>query len=206
MNGRIRTRIMPMAVLSAALLGAGWSQAVAQAPPIRPGLWEVRSISGGADGAARPMPDLGERLKGLPPEQRAQFEKMMRERGVGVGGPGQGMQLCFTAEQMKRDSWVSGDRGGNCRTEVTSRSGGVWKWRTECAPPRASTIDGETRFSGDTAFTTRMTTTSEHKGQVSKATHESSAKWLSADCGGLKPIDRAAAESRGAASKPPARP
>ncbi len=188
-------------ILLAALLGAACHLAIAQAPPIRPGLWEVRTTMGGADGAARPMPDLGERMKSLPPEQRAQFEKMMRERGVGVGGPGQGMQLCFTAEQMKRDSWVAGERDGNCKTDITSRSGSVWKWRTVCAPPRAATIDGETRFSGDTAFTTRMTSTSEHKGQMRTASHESSAKWLSADCGGLKPIDRAAA-----GPKPPSRP
>ncbi len=60
-----------VAALSPVLAGA-------QSPPIKPGLWEVRSDRAG-DGAKRAQ--SLERMKNMPPEARAKFDAMMKERG-----------------------------------------------------------------------------------------------------------------------------
>jgi hypothetical protein len=43
-------------------------------------------------------------------------------------------------------------------------------------------------FSGDTAYTMKMNTTTTVKGKPEKMTMDASGKWLSADCGAIKPI------------------
>ncbi len=81
MVSALRTWIVALAIVSVRT-----GRAVADTiptPPIKPGLWQVhmeREVNG------QKMPDMSERLKNMPPEKRAQFEAMMKQHGVGLGG------------------------------------------------------------------------------------------------------------------------
>jgi Protein of unknown function (DUF3617) len=168
---------LPMA---ACLLVATNAIAQVPAPPIKPGLWQVQSGSS-VDG--KPMPDMSERMKSLPPEARKQMEAMMKQRGVDTSGGG--TRICMARETIDSGRWQ--DPGPRCSFEVTSRSASAWKWRSACTEP-PSTSEGEAVFHGPESYTVTNTSTVTRKGKAHSSTHVAKMKWLGADCGDLKPM------------------
>lgn len=180
----------------AAVIGlvASASAAAQTAPPIKPGLWEVRT-SRDADG--KPAPDMGDRLKNLPPAQRAQIEAMMKQRGVALSSDGNGatLKLCMSAESLAQGGWQgTGERSEHgaterCKSDVTERSGTTWKWHAACIDPEVVS-DGVATFSssGD-SYTVQLTNLVKSDSGVPRTTHLTlNARRLDADCGDLKPI------------------
>lgn len=153
------------------------------APPIKPGLWQVRSERE-VDGQKSQMPDMSEGLKSLPPEARKQIEAMMKQRGVDVGGGGD-MKICLSRDSLDPGQWES--HQGSCKTDYSSRSGSTWKWHTSCQEP-ASETDGEARFTGPESYTVKTATTMTVQGETRTTRMTLNSKWLGADCGDLKPI------------------
>jgi len=85
----LRTWIVVLAIVSSPI--AVQAQTTIPTPPIKPGLWQIqmeREVNG------QKMPDMSERLKNMSPEKRAQFEAMMKQHGVGMGG--RPSQVCYT--------------------------------------------------------------------------------------------------------------
>jgi hypothetical protein len=150
-------------------------------PPIKPGLWEVKQTR---EMNGEKAPDMSEHLAKLPPEVRKQMEAQMKERGVQMGTGG-ATKVCLSAENLSREDWASGQ--SSCQTEILSRSAAAWKWRSSCPQP-PSTAEGETRFKGDSAYTTVVDMTMQRQGQAQKMHMEMDGKWLAADCGDLKPV------------------
>lgn len=190
-------RFVPALTTTIAALTTLWAfNAAAQnRPPIKPGLWEVkqtRTMNG------QQAPDMSEHLKNLPPEARKRMQEQMRQSGVEMGAGGLS-KICLSAEMLARDDWASGQ--ADCKTEMLSRSAGVWKWRSSCTQP-PTTAEGETRFQGDSGYTTVVDLTSQHQGQPQKMHMEMQGRWLGADCGSLKPFKPMTAP-KGA---PPAKP
>lgn len=153
--------------------------ASAQQVPIKPGLWEIRQTS--TDGAGKAMADISARLKSIPRDGSARVDAGVEKDAPPAGSDS--VKLCFTAEQLRRDDWLT--HPGRCKMEVRSRTASTWKWRSVCTQPTASTTEGETQFSGDEAFSTRMTTTLQRGGRKETMQRESSGRWLGADCGSL---------------------
>lgn len=155
--------------------------ALAQTPPIKPGLWEVhsdRTVGG------QKMPDMGERLQKLPPEQRKRMEQMMKQRGMDTS---QGaLRICMTRETLDQGHWQNGG-SANCKTDVGSRTGSTWKWHSVCTQP-AVTSDGEAVFQDPENYTVSIRSTVTVQGQPRESTMVSKAHWLGADCGDVKPI------------------
>src|SRR5688572_5613257 len=110
-------RVVLSFLAAAALSAAAHAQTT---PPIKPGLWQVNVENDG-----QKMPDMGEHLKNLPPEQRRQVEAMMKERGVDMSGGG--MKICHTKESLDQGKWQA--EQGSCKTDVLSRTSTQWKWR-----------------------------------------------------------------------------
>lgn len=160
---------------------AGLGQA--QAPPIKPGLWQVRSERE-LDGQRQQMPDMSEHLKNMPPEARRQMEAVMKARGVDIGGGGD-MRICLTKESLDQDRWR--DERGTCKTDFTSRSGSSWKWRTSCQEPPSET-DGEATFPNAENYVVKTTTTMNMQGQPRTTRMTLTSRWLGADCGDVKPV------------------
>lgn len=152
------------------------------APPIKPGLWEVtsaRSIDG------QKAPDVTEHLKNMPPEMRKQMEATMKQQGVDMSGAAGTMKMCMTRESLDEGRWRSEEHG--CKTDYSTRTATLWKWRSVCTQPPSESV-GEARITSPERYTVKVS--SKFSGQGPKGTHEMTmdAKWLGADCGGLKPV------------------
>jgi hypothetical protein len=150
------------------------------APPIKPGLWELvseREVDG------KQTADPSDELKKMQPEARKQLEAVMRKKGMEVGGGP--VKVCMSREVLDQGQW-QGQQSG-CKTEFTSRSATIWKWRTRCDKPQ-STGEGEAVFASPEAYTVKSTMKSTIDGQARTTRSTAKGKWLGPDCGSLPPM------------------
>ena len=161
----------------AATLGA-----LAQTAPIKPGLWQVhsdREVNG------QKAPDASDRMKNMSPEKRAQFEAMMKQHGVATDGSGM-PKVCYTKENLDRSAWA--DQMLDCKATFSSQTGSSWKWHTSC-PTMKIEADGEATFPNSQSYTVKSTSVSQHDDKTRTTAHTMTGKWLSSDCGAVKPLD-----------------
>lgn len=152
---------------------------LAGAVELQPGLWEISSNNMQLGGQALPgMQTMLEQLKNLPPEQRQMMEQMMAQQGVQLGD--KGVRICMSEAQIKAQQIPLQDPNSGCRNEVTERSASLWKFRFSCPEGQG---EGQTHFVSEREFTTRVNGTFD--GQ--SGSMQSQARWVAADCGGLKP-------------------
>ena len=171
------------AVLAAVFLSVPVASG-AQAPPIRPGLWQMKMERGAADQGR--MREMEERMKSMPPEERKQLEGIMKQHGVHLGDDG-GIKVCLDKDSLARNAWRGGRDEGGCKTQTT-RGAKVWKFRTTCPAPSASETVGEATFVSDTQYTVKSTTTVDQGGQKKTTRMTGTSNWLGADCGDLRPM------------------
>jgi hypothetical protein len=176
------------ALLAATLCAAG----TAQAQKIAPGLWEqsitMKSAGGQMDAA---MAQMQEQLARMTPEQRKQMEAMMGSRGgagmaLATGKPAS-VKVCITPEQAARDEVPQTAQQGNCQQTSRERSGNTLKFKFTCTGDRPATGNGEYTFSSDKAHTGRVVVDTTVRGQPERIEIDNSGRWLSADCGDVKP-------------------
>jgi Protein of unknown function (DUF3617) len=166
-----------VAILAASLVLAS------DAPPIKPGLWQV-TTEAGADG--QKMPDPSAMLEKMPPEMREKMAAMMKERGVDMSGGAGGTKICMTRDSLDQGKWQSPEI--SCTTTYGARTSSSWKWHSVCTKP-VMTSDGEAEFSNPENYTVKTSSTMQIMGQAKTTQRVIHSKWLSADCGGLKPIN-----------------
>jgi len=171
------------AVLAVASLACPLFAAAQPAPPIKPGLWQMKMQSDAAD--AGKMREMEEQMKAMSPEERKMVEGMMKQHGVSMAGPGD-LKVCITKETLAEGGWRDQQRESGCKTDTT-RDGNVWKFRSSCPAPHASETDGEATFVSDTKYTMKSTTTHTDGGQKKTTTMSGTSTWLGADCGDIKP-------------------
>lgn len=175
-------RIRPLLCSAALLAGA------AQAQTLQPGLWEMRSSMQGAGEMNQAMAEMQKQLAAMPPAQRKQMEDMMAKQGVAIqpgSAGGMRVQVCMTKEMVERDQIPA--QGGQCKTQVSPRSGNTMKMRFSCTNP-PSDGEGEVSFISPQAYTTRMTVNTQQGGKRETMTMQGDAKWVSAQCGNVKPL------------------
>ena len=176
--------IRPVALLALSALSL-----TAQAQKLSPGLWEMSmemKAQGGQMDAA--MASMQAELAKMPPEQRKQMEAMMAQRGIGMaaGGKGMSVQTCISKERAERGELPEPDDQRNCKRDSMTRSGSTMKFKMSCTNPPSSG-EGEFTFSSDKAFTGKMLMDTQVKGKPERIEMQQTGKWLSADCGTLKP-------------------
>jgi len=162
----------------------------AHAQTTKPGLWEMTNKMQSSSGEMeKAMANMEKQMASMPPEQRKQMQDMMAKQGMsmtpGAGG-GMSMKMCITKEMAERNE-LPQQQQGDCKTTRSPASGNTVKFSYTCAQPPSSG-EGVMTFSGDTAYTMKMNVTSNVKGKPEKMTMDASGKWLSADCGAIKPI------------------
>lgn len=171
-----------------ALLGASTlslSSHAADAPPIKPGLWQVRSERA-VDGVK--APPMAAQMNNLPPEVRKQMEAMMKQKGVDMSGGSGDIKLCLSKESLDQNQWLAQKNGdANCKTEIKSRSGSRWTWHSSCIDPKSET-DGEAVFNSPESYTMKVATIMTMKGETKTMNMTNTSTWLGANCGDLKPI------------------
>jgi hypothetical protein len=170
----------PAIVLLALACSAAWAQT---APPIKPGLWEIKSERE-VDG--KKAPDPSERMKTMSPEVRAKVEAMMKEKGVAMG-TGMATHICLSRESLDQGNWQS--ESSNCKTNVTSRSSSTWKWHSVCTQPVMEN-DGQAVFANSENYTVTSNMKMMMQGQERLSKTTINAKWLGDNCGDLKPVMR----------------
>ena len=156
--------------------------ACAQTPPIKPGLWEVRSERQ-VDGRKSASP--ADPMKNLSPEVRARIEAQMKANGVAMGSGGAN-RICLDKSSLDAGRWQT--RATSCKTDYGTRTASAWKWHSTCTQPD-STSDGEAAFTNAENYTVSTTSTHTFRGQPTTTQMTIRAKWISADCGDLKPVD-----------------
>ena len=151
-----------------------------------PGLWEHTVNMKSQDGQMeRAMAEMQKQMAAMPPEQRKQVEAAMASRGVKMGENGTTAKVCISKEQAARAA--EPHMNGNCTNSDVQRSGKTVKFKFECTAPRASSGEGEWTFVSDKSYTGKVTTTSTIAGKPQQMTIDMGGKWLSADCGDVKP-------------------
>jgi hypothetical protein len=163
----------------AAVVGLALSPpAQAQAPPIKPGLWEVKQVGGDTQGSARMAAELDK----LSPQQRAQIEAMMKERGASFSAAGFDVRICLSKDSLDPARW---DHQSNCKTDYSTRTSAAWKFHSVCP---TSQTDGEVVFTSPESYTVNASTTMQQGSDTKARRMSMQAKWLSASCGDIKPF------------------
>jgi hypothetical protein len=172
-------RFLPM--LALALAGAS----AAHAQRIAPGLWEqsthMKSGSGQMEGA---MAQMQREMAQMPPEQRKQMQDMMARQGMGMSGQANTMRVCISKEQAERQELGKPEPG--CTYDAVQRSGNTVKMKFNC--PGKGSGDAEYTMAGDKSYRGRSVVTTTVDGKPERMEMTMSAKWLSADCGNVKPL------------------
>lgn len=173
---------MKYPILAAALLLAS---APAFSLEMRPGLWEITSDDIQVNGTEMPgMDEMVEQMKALPAEQRKMMEDMLAAQGVELGTGG--IRMCLSAAQVKSRQLPFQDEAG-CRQEVTSQKDDLWQFSFDCPD---ATGKGETRLISDREVVSVIDSQYRTGTQEGSSRMQSRGKWISDDCGQLKPLDQ----------------
>jgi hypothetical protein len=172
-------------------LTLGFAVAWADAPPIKPGLWEITTDSRTVNGKA--MPDMtskmAEQMQKLPPDVRAKMDAQMKAHGVQMtpsSGGQMGVRMCITKDMLDKNQWQKTD--SHCENTSQSHTGTTWSWKFKCTQP-PSEGEGTTTFQSADAYASDVHMSSQHNGQPVSIDMKHHGKWLGADCGDLKPLN-----------------
>jgi Protein of unknown function (DUF3617) len=159
----------------------------AQAQSQKPGLWEHSSNTQARGGEmAQQLAEMKKQMAALPPEQRKAMEQMM---GMSVTSDGQTMTVkhCITPEEAAKAFVPSHD--DECKYTITQRSATSIKAKFVCSDEGRSSGEGEYQYKGDTAYSGRFSVTTMVNGKPERMEMTQSGKWLSAQCGNVKPAN-----------------
>jgi len=161
----------------------------ALAQSTKPGLWEINHKMGGSAEMDQAMAQMQQQMASMPPAQRKQMEDMLAKQGMSMGagaGGGISMKVCMTKEMAERNEMPQTQQG-DCKSTAAPRVGNTQKISFVCTQPPSSG-EGQITFTSNEAYTMKMVTTTTVKGKPEKMTLDGSGKWLSADCGAVKPM------------------
>jgi hypothetical protein len=78
----------------------------------------------------------------------------------------------------------------NCTHQVAQRTGNTMKIKFSCSGNPPTTGEGEVTILSPTAYKGKSTMNTTVNGKPERMTMEQTGKWLSADCGNIKPIKK----------------
>lgn len=148
----------------------------------KPGLWET-SVTTQMPGMAIPE----DRLAKMTPEQRAQVEAMMSSR-MGRGAQPITNKSCETPETLKREQAYGADRGKTCKATPVSSNGAKQVIQLSCETENMKSDGTLTVETPDSEhFNGTMVMHVNSQGRNMDMTTKISGKWISSDCGDVKP-------------------
>lgn len=176
----------------------------AMAQTLKPGLWELNNrVASASPETMAIMQAAQQQMANMAPEQRKAMEQMMAGHGVNMNlGDAGGVKLtyCLTKEMAEKQDVPAG-QPGQCTTTRTPVPGGL-NVTFNCARPPSSG-NGQVIFNGNTAYSMRMNVNSTVQGKPQNMVVEGDGRWLSADCGSVKPHSPAAPPSKPGPDVPP---
>jgi len=176
--------IVVVVVAHLALAQQGWTQEV----NIRPGLWEhtftVKSQSGEMEETMRQMQ---QKMAAMPSEQRKMMEQMMAAQGVEIGPRETTVKVCITEEDSRRDYVPQKEK---CRQKVVERTSNTIRIEFDCPGDPPTSGESEITLLGPNAYTGKTTINTMVDGRPERMDMTQAGKWLSEDCGNIKPRRR----------------
>lgn len=176
------------AMTAAVLLPGALGPAHAQPQKIRPGLWEhsvvMKSQSGQMEAA---MAQAQKSMASMTPAQREQMEQMLAQQGVTMGPNGNTVKVCISATQADLDHLPVQE---GCTQKVQRTGPNAVAMTFSCQghqgqPPTSG--EGTMTFSGPTAYAGNFKVKATSNGKPEQIDMAQTGKWLSADCGAIKP-------------------
>ena len=162
---------------------------LAMAQNLKPGLWEINNkMQSGSGQLEKGMAEMQKEMATMPPEQRKMMQDMMAKQGVsvGAGAPGSmAVNICMTKDMVERNELSA--QPGDCKTSSAPRAGNTMKMSFVCTQPPSSG-EGVVTFVSPEAYTMKMAMKSAMQGKPETITMEGSGKWLTSNCGAVKPI------------------
>jgi hypothetical protein len=159
------------------------------AQTLKPGLWEINNkMQSGSGQLEQGMAEMQKQMAAMPPEQRKMMQDMMAKQGVslGAGAPGSMVaKICMTKEMAERNEVPA--QQGDCKTTTSPRAGNTMKVSFVCTQPPSSG-EGQVTFISPDAYTMKMAMKTTVQGKPETMTMDGGGKWLSADCGSIKPM------------------
>jgi Protein of unknown function (DUF3617) len=172
-----------------AALALSFVTAPALAQSLKPGLWEntftLKSSSGTLE---KGMAEMQAQMAKLPPEQRKMMEQMLAQQGVGMGPKGNSIKFCMTPEEAAKMEVPAAE--GDCKQTVTKRSASVMAVSFSCTGNPPSSGQGEFTFQSSTAYSGKSVVNTVVDGKPERMDMDTKGKWLSSDCGAIKPVKR----------------
>ncbi len=105
--------------------------------------------------------------------------------GSGTGG-GMSIKACITKEMAERNEMPS-QHQGDCKTTTSDRTSTGMKMAYTCTNPPSSG-EGQISFTSNEAYTMKMVMKTMVDGKPENTTMDASGKWLTSDCGSIKPM------------------
>jgi len=161
----------------------------AAAQTMKPGLWALENRMTSDDPAIdQAMSVMQQHMANMSPEQRQQMQSMMQQHGVqldiGAGGALQ-TKICMTREMAERKEFPV--QQGDCRQTYTQQSPTRGHIAFTCTKPRVRG-EGEVTADNDKSYRAHMKIRSEEEGRNQVVDMDVAGKWLSADCGNIRPV------------------
>lgn len=173
-------RTTTVSLLTCMLLGV--SAAASAAEQMKQGLWEMTMKN---EQMAKQM----EQLKKLPPQQLEQMKKM----GINIPQSQDGAmvtKVCISKAMAERDHPPVDRKESGCQSKNFQRSGSSYSVDIVCdGPNMQGTGKVKGTFSGNTSYTSTYDFKGAAHGKPVDQHMENSGKWVSADCGNIKPAD-----------------
>ena len=161
----------------------------AHAQNMKPGLWEMSSkMQSGSGEMEKAMADAQKQMAAMSPEQRKMMQDMMAKQGVNMGSNAAGamsIKICMTREMVDNNEFAQQE--GDCKSTYAPRVGNSMKVSFVCTKPPSSG-EGQVTFASPEAYTSKMTVNTMSGGKSEKITMDGQGKWLSAECGAIKPL------------------
>lgn len=176
---------------------------------MKPGLWEhTFKLTEGSMGAitgvqqeqaGQAVEEMKRQMANLPPEQRKMMEDMMAKQGIkisdkGIEMPSQNLQIskdgttvkvCVTQAQIDTGDLPQPE---NCEQNIIQISANIFKTTFVCKGEHPVRGEGQIAFQGDKAYTGTTKVVTEVNKEMKTIEGIQSGKWLSSDCGSVKPL------------------
>jgi hypothetical protein len=123
-------------------------------------------------------------MANMTPEQRKQMDAMMAKNGIAMGGAPNTVRMCITPEQAALRQVPTRD---GC-THTMQHNGNTTRMQFSCAGDPPSSGEGQFTLLSPKAYDGEFTFTTQRQGKPEVMQTKQSGKWLSADCGAIKPM------------------
>ena len=159
---------------------------------MKAGLWENTFKLKSDDGKLEKAMEMMKRqMEAMPAAQKQMIEAMMKKQGASIGANSTNLKVCLTKQQAEKIQIPRGPngQGEKCTQEVVKQTSKYIKIKFSCEGSAATKGESEVTLTNPNNYKvkTTMTTTIEGKKQETKI--DQTGKWLTADCGAIKPFE-----------------